>query len=191
MLIGITGKLGSGKSTAAEYLQTNHNFREYSMARPLKEIGCLFGFTQEQMYGTQEQKLEIHPYWGVSGRQFLQKVGTELFRNQLTKVLPEMKIKRTIWTELFKYKYHCDPSINYVVSDVRFKDEAETIRELGGIIIRTIRTNTVTSKTGEEHVHVSELEMDGVEADFIINNDELTLKQVNEFLDKIVRKTIR
>jgi len=187
MLIGITGKLGSGKTTVADYLRTNHDFSEYPMARPLKEIGLLFGFSHQQMYGTQEEKLEVHPYWGVSGRQFLQKVGTELFRDQLPKVLPEMNINRTIWTDIFKYKYQRNPQIDYVISDIRFKDEAETIRELGGIIIRTVRTNKISSATGEEHSHVSELEMDGIEADIVINNDVLSLPEVYKILDEIVK----
>lgn len=60
MIIGITGKIGSGKSTLSSYLTENHNYEEYSMAKPLKEIGKIFGFNDQQLYGTQEQKLEIH-----------------------------------------------------------------------------------------------------------------------------------
>ena len=104
MIVGITGKIGSGKSTIAEIL-TKHGYIEYSMAYPLKEIGKLFGFTNEQLYGTQEQKLQIHNHWGISARTFLQKIGTELFRENLPKIIPEMKIERTIWVDLFKIKY--------------------------------------------------------------------------------------
>jgi dephospho-CoA kinase len=41
MLIGITGKIGSGKSTSANYLVNSWNFTEYSMAEPIKEIGTI------------------------------------------------------------------------------------------------------------------------------------------------------
>ena len=57
MIIGITGKIGSGKSTLAQILEEKFGYTEYSMATPLKEIGRIFGFTEEQLYGTQEQKL--------------------------------------------------------------------------------------------------------------------------------------
>ena len=140
MIIGITGKIGSGKTTLANYLVGKYWYKEYSMGKPLKEIGAIFGFTKEQLYGTQEQKLQIHPVWGISARHFLQKVGTELFRDCLPKVIPEMKTQSTVWVDLFKIKYIQQPDL-YVVPDLRFLDEARAISELGGIIIRTIREN--------------------------------------------------
>lgn len=181
MLIGITGKIGSGKSTAASYLQKQHYLMEYSMAGPLKEIGAVFGFTQEQLYGTQEQKLQIHPYWGISSREFLQKVGTELFREQLPKVLPNMKIKRTIWCEIFRLKYE-QQDHGAVVSDIRFLDEVDTIHEMGGTVIRIVRPGLDESST-----HRSELEMDSIKADYTIVNDG-TLNDLYSRLDTCIEE---
>ena len=39
MLIGITGKIGSGKTTVANYLVNYWEFQEYTMAEPIKQIG--------------------------------------------------------------------------------------------------------------------------------------------------------
>jgi dephospho-CoA kinase len=181
MLIGITGKIGSGKSTAASYLQKQHDLMEYSMAGPLKKIGAAFGFTQEQLYGTQEQKLQIHPYWGISSREFLQKVGTELFREQLPKVLPNMKIKRTIWCEIFRLDCQTH-DYGVVVSDVRFLDEVDTIHEMGGTVIRIVRPGLDESST-----HRSELEMDSIKADYTIVNDG-TLNDLYSRLDTCIEE---
>jgi len=72
MIIGISGFIGSGKTTAANYL-VQKGFKEYSMAGPLKKIAEIFHFELHQLYGTQEQKLELNKYWNISGREFLQK----------------------------------------------------------------------------------------------------------------------
>lgn len=169
MIIGIIGKIGSGKSTGAEFLSQEFGYEEYSISKPLKEVAKIFGFSHNQVFGTQEQKLEIHPYWGISGRTFLQKVGTDLFRNNIKNVLPEMKIEDSPWLEIFKLKFIQNPK-KYIVSDVRFEDEAEFIKKMGGIIIR-INRNEKGKEKGKETVHISELEMDKIKEDFSIDNN--------------------
>lgn len=192
MLIGVTGKIGSGKSMTAEYLVRNHNFEEYSFATPLKKIGEIFGFSQKQLYGTQQDKLEKHSYWGISARVFLQKVGTELFRCELTRVLPEMKLgTNTIWCEIFKMKYNNGEfKKNVVIPDVRFLDEANVIHELGGVIIRLDReTKENNSHNGTVSTHASEQEMEKILADFVIDNNgnrEKTFEETERIFKKLV-----
>jgi dephospho-CoA kinase len=173
MLIGITGKIGSGKTTLANELVKN-GFIEYSFSSPLKKIAEIFGFNKEHIYGTQEQKELIHPYWNVSTRDFLQKVGTELFRENLKKVLPNRKISDSIWIELFKQQY--SKKDKYVVSDIRFLDEAKAIKDLGGIILKTFKNSDIVSN------HKSETEIDLIEPDIIIDNNILKKEELVEFI---------
>lgn len=175
MLIGISGMIGSGKSTIAEYLVSKYEFVEYMIAKPLKEIGLIFGFEHHQMFGTQQQKLEINEFLGISGRQFLQVFGTEVCRKYIPKVLPATKFDEiSIWIRLFEKYYKNCVYKNTIVSDIRFVDESESIRKLGGIIIK-IKRNDLTGDS-----HQSEKNFDLIEHDYIIHNygsmDELYIK---------------
>lgn len=171
MIIGLTGRIASGKTTASDYLVEN-GFKEYSMAGPLKEIGRIFHFEKHQLYGSQEQKMEINKHWGISARHFLQKFGTDVCRNLLQSAIPDMKFgeenRTSIWIRLFEIERANNPNTNYVISDVRFLDEAECIKRMGGKLIRISRdVNTV----GSEHMHPSELEMSKIVVDYIVDNN--------------------
>ncbi len=140
VIIGLAGSMGSGKSTAAAYITEKYGFVEYSFAKPLKDISMIMGFDWHQVYGTQAQKLEVNKMWGITGREFLQKFGTEVCREILPSILPKTNFGfYSIWIRLFE-KYCADnPNTNIVVSDVRFSDEANFISSMGGHIIQIDR----------------------------------------------------
>ncbi len=195
ILLGFTGKIGCGKSTAAEYLCNVHNmnFIEYSFAKPLKEIACLMGFKRNEVFGTQADKLKINDFWGISGRTFLQKFGSEVCRDYLPKVLSDMKFNnKTLWIRLFEQYYEEYKNSNIIVSDVRFEDECSAIRSLGGYIIRIERNNHDSSNEINDTVikHKSETQMDNIKPQFIIRNngslDEL-YKKLNEAIKLIIQ----
>ena len=59
MIIGICGKAGSGKDTAADFLVKNHGFVKVAFADVLKRI-CkeVFDFSDEQLWGPSEKRNE-------------------------------------------------------------------------------------------------------------------------------------
>ena len=183
MIIGLIGEIGVGKTTIAHHLKTK-NFEEYSFASPIKKIAEIFGFEHYQIYGTQQQRLEINEKWGISCRTFLQKFGTEIGREVFPHVFPEMNIRRGVWLDLFMHQY--DTSKNYVVSDVRFENEAQLIRDLHGILIRIRRT----SEKGFESQHTSEQEINLIRYNFEINHDVVSKEEAKQMIDGIVRTVV-
>ena len=155
MLLGINGEIGCGKSTAVDYIAKKYGFREYMFAKPLKDIAVTLGFEHNQVFGTQEQKLEINKFWGISGRQFLQVFGSEVCRDYMPKVLPNMQLNGvTLWARLFEKYMIENPNCNIAVSDVRFIDECNIIRKHGGLVIRIERPGQ--SNNSGIHTHQSE-----------------------------------
>jgi len=184
-IIGITGTIGSGKTTSAKYL-TTFGYEEYSFAGPIKEIGEVFHFTFEELYGTQSEKLAINKYWGISGREFMQKFGTELIRNQLSTVIPEIKLDtgESIWTRLFEIELDKNPNKKYVVSDVRFLDEARSIRNSNGVIVKIERDENEHNLDSKVRNHSSERELQKIKPDYIIPNNR-GLKHLKNCLNVI------
>lgn len=123
-VIGFMGYAGVGKSTAARALADFYGCIEtVSFAGPLKEaVQQLFLFTDEQVYGTKEQKESIDERWGISPRRVLQIVGTDCLRNMIDS---KFHVKR-----MASYLQQCGSQV-VIIDDIRFKDEAELVNQYG------------------------------------------------------------
>lgn len=174
LLLGVCGEIGVGKTTAVNHLSQSHGMTEYMFAKPLKEIAVTLGFEPHQVFGTQEQKLEVNSFWGISGRQFLQVFGSEVCRDFVPQALPQMNFNGlTMWVRLFE-KYMLDhPNTNVAVSDVRFEDESRVINQNGGVIVRIVRNieDNADVKTYDQSAHKSETNISNVRANVTILND--------------------
>ena len=61
MIIGIIGKAGSGKDTIADFLINDHGAAKVAFADPMKRfVQQTMGFTEEQLWGASEKRLEPH-----------------------------------------------------------------------------------------------------------------------------------
>ena len=187
-IIGLTGQMGCGKSTAATYITEKYGFTEYSFANPLKNIAVIMGFNNNQVFGTQEQKLEINNLWGVSGREFLQKFGTDVCRETLPGIFHNHDFKQyTIWIKLFE-KYCADnPDLNIIVSDVRFPDEARFITSAGGSIIKIERDTK--SAISSVNTHKSEVPIPECYVSYVIKNN-YSMKNLHEDIDEALKELL-
>jgi hypothetical protein len=191
ILIGIVGEIGSGKTTVAEYLIEKYKFNEYHFASPLKQIALAMGFTQTQVYGNQEQKLEKNEHWGISAREFLQKIGTDFGRNILPDMIPNMNMgdSGSPWIRLFEIQWNKICKENeyptLIVSDCRFPNEVDSIKERGGYIIKISRP--AEPREGAEHKHTSETGISSLYHDVFIVNDD-TKEQLFERIEYVMMK---
>ncbi len=140
MIIGITGKKFHGKDTVGKILCKKYNFIRYAYADKLKRVcQIIFGFDDSQLYGNRKE--HIDSYWKVSPRNMMQFVGTDLFRNQLNKILPDDN--NDIWIKSLEHDIENNINSNIVITDVRFPNEIESIRKHGGKIIKVTRSDLI------------------------------------------------
>lgn len=137
MIVGLSGRKQHGKDTIANILQKKvPNIKRLSFATPLKEaVRHMFGFTESQMYG--EEKDSLDSRYGVSPRHVLQQLGTNWVRNRLlldgiVKHLPHND-SPSLWISRMADNL-CAADSHVVITDVRFRDEAELILNKGGHI---------------------------------------------------------
>jgi hypothetical protein len=141
-IIGITGKKYSGKDTLGSYFVEKHNYVQIAYADALKDaVKCIFDFDDEQLYGSKKE--EIDEFWKITPRQVLQFVGTDLFRNNMKNLIPH--IDNNIWIYVVKRKIlnimKKNPDVCFVITDARFQNEINMVKELGGIVIKVTRDN--------------------------------------------------
>ena len=185
-IVGIMGPKRSGKDTAAKLLVRYHRFRTCSFASFLKE-GCrsFFMLSHDQLYG--EQKDVIDPRWNTTPRRIYQVVGTDMLRKQLKKFIPEINMgsDTTIWCRDFRFWLdNFKTPQRIVVPDVRFKDEANLIRDLGGIIIQIDRPSVENNDS-----HESEQEYKSIQADVTITNDG-TISSLEEKVTEFIKRKL-
>jgi hypothetical protein len=181
LLIGLSGKSGSGKSTAGEFLVDHHGYYPFAFADALKDVvQTAFHFSDEQMtLGKEAVDLRC----GKSPRWCLQHFGSA-FRE----VWPQI----WIWNLRSKILYFLSEwgQRPIVVTDVRFRDEAEALKRLGAVLVRIDRpgAGAVNGIPG----HISETDLDNWEGwDHIIYNIG-TLKEFYNSCDRfLARKRIR
>jgi hypothetical protein len=155
LLIGLTGRAGAGKSTVAAWLEDEWAFHQVAFADPLLNmLGSLFadcGIGGEWM--TERTLKERPTSLGFSYRQLAQTLGTEWARNTLA---PDFWL-RVAAHRLDSLAPHGD---HVVISDVRFPNEADWLKQRGGVLVRVVRDITPAVHPHESEAHVDQLPVD-------------------------------
>ena len=169
MIIGICGLIGSGKGTVADIL-VDQGFKKVSFADKLKDgVSTIFGWDRAMLEGDTDESRQWREqrddFWSnetkmeVTPRLVLQLFGTDCMRNGFDD---------GVWVSLLKKTILENPG-NYVIPDVRFENEINMIRDIGGEIWWTKRgdnpewwskavldTQTGSNFMADEDIHPSE-----------------------------------
>ena len=191
MIIGITGKAQSGKDTACRIVQLINTvdydcacsegegekyildnvdnilpitcmWEKHAFADKLKECASIILGVPRFMFESGEFKesftsLPLSNKEGepMTNREFLQYFGTEVGRS----------IDKDLWIKALMYSYGRDKESHWIIPDVRFPNEADAIRNAGGVLWKIEREGSGAGN------HISEKLIDDIMVDIIIENN--------------------
>lgn len=216
MIIGLGHKKQVGKDTVGRFIQSlNPTMERRSFAEKLKEVASVLFNVPVEKWSDAEFKESIIGYESgapigkldeaITPRKILQKIGESL-RDNLdeniwvnallnTYILISSDNSTTIINEVEEDSEEefgiSMTSVqkkfpNWIITDVRYPNEAKAIKDRGGILIR------INRNTGFNDNHISETALDNYDGwDYIIdNNGTLTdlFNQVKEIYEKIREK---
>lgn len=161
-LVGLTGVARSGKDTVGGYMVSHYDFLQYAFANPIRKVAsAMFGLPENVFEGDNEDREVPDPFWGISPREMLQKIGTEGARDVFGQDI-WVKHAHRYWStlkasrDLDNYKLSAPvPWRGVVITDVRFDNEAKWIQEQGGIVLSIERpgVTAVNEHRSENGVH--------------------------------------
>ena len=189
MIIGLLGRMSSGKDTVAQELVNTYSFRQDSYASTLKDMtAILFNWDRAMLSGDtldgREAREVVDEWWAeklgipnFTPRLALQLIGTDVFRDSF---------HTDIWMLSTMARYNDNE--NVVISDCRFPNEVKAIRDVAGRIVQVDRGEIpewwpvakkaavggeVAIKAMNEHykIHASEWAWANQTPDELIHND--------------------
>lgn len=188
IVIGFSGKMGTGKNYIAEKVlpavlsKVIPDTQYYYMAfgdQIKVELGCRRPHLTYDLLFEKKTK---------DVRQLLQQYGTENGRNVHGEHIWIKSLD--LWMDIYK---HRSPDKNniFVVTDVRFKNEAKWVEDNNGILIRVdapIRNEDRIKQEESQDIknHVSEVDLDDYDFKNIINNehDQVPKTQLEHIIAK-------
>lgn len=211
-IIGISGRMGSGKNTVGDIIEklclTNNGpkFEQKSFAGKLKQIASLLtGIPVEDFEDQEFKKSYLGAEWGtvesnplnsipvfeniefnhlMSVREFLQKLGTDAMRDNLhTNVWCNALFSEYKGPKMSEY----NPS-NWIITDMRFPNEMEAVKERKGITIRVVRPVEKSKTTAR--LHPSETSLDKAKFDYEIINDAGILELIKKVRQILITEKI-
>jgi hypothetical protein len=145
MIIGLHGRARAGKDTVADALCRHHGYVKIAFATPIKEMLIGAGLCRRDDLDNSDKEKPL-AHLGVSPRLLMQTLGTDWGRDM---------IRRDLWIlradQMFQQYWKFAREI--VFTDVRFANEADYVRRLGGQIWHVLRAlpANVTALHASDH----------------------------------------
>lgn len=144
MILSITGFIGSGKDTFANYLVSEYGYTRLSFASTLKDaVSSIFGWDRTMLEGltkeAREEREKIDTWWehrlnmpGLTPRWVLQYFGTEVCKKAFHEDIWNASLERSISNIKNAHS-------KIIISDARYPNELNMIKRNGGKCIRIKR----------------------------------------------------
>jgi hypothetical protein len=178
VLIGITGRAGAGKTTAAEYLRRRYDFECIAFADALKDCLALLladrGIDHAVLHEPQFKSVPLDAMHDTSARHLMQSLGDW-----------GRQIAKGFWVHQLAHRAgmagHGAPVHDRIcITDVRYPNEEEWLLHQGGALLRITR-----QAAGRNDSHSSEQWADSLLAHASIPNDS-SLGALHTHLDQIM-----
>jgi len=134
MIISLTGLIGSGKDTVADYLVDEYDFKRDAFASTVKDVlAVLFDWDREMLEGrtkaAREQRNQVDEWWSdrlqienFTPRWAMQHIGTDVFRAHF---------HDDVWIAALENRLR-KHSGHIVITDARYPNELAMVKALGG-----------------------------------------------------------
>lgn len=181
-IIGVSGKIGSGKDTTAKIIQEifevhTNGCVQLRFADALKSaVSAITGEFLIDGDFTHDQKNKVVPAFGKTIGTLLQEVGVHM-----------RKLDEDFWVKSAFAKMDNPLCDVYVISDVRFENECMAIKKAGGIIIRLEGDpGNVRKNSTRDLNHISETALDDRFDlfDIVIETEKTNPEQIKNYLVK-------
>jgi dephospho-CoA kinase len=146
-VLAICGHAGAGKDMVADRLIQTMEFQRHALADPIKEILERYFFVPSGQLYTSHKPPKV--------REALQLLGTEVGRN----------FDPDLWVKHLCNRIDSSTSPRIVVSDVRFPNEAETLRKRYGAAVILIRRPDNPNYSNRLMDHTSETSIEDIPFD--------------------------
>lgn len=149
MIIGIHGKARSGKTTTAGIITQFTSMQSYAFADPIKDM-----LTSVGVDCSDDMKDVVHPVFKKTPRQLMNSLGTDWGRKMN---------HDDVWIDHLYER--ATGQQHFSVSDVRFENEAQSIRDRDGVILHIVGHGGIAGN------YQSEIGIVCKPGDYILNND--------------------
>lgn len=176
IIVGLMGKIGSGKDTAAEWLVARHGFTRLAFADELrKELVEEYGVPFELFTDRALKEVPCEALGGRSPREVMREHGG--WRRDV--------FGEDYWVNKIAAIIHASSAAKgrYVISDVRLPNEYDWIASEEGILFRVVRP---AMEIGEAHADFTETALDDYPANVELTNPEDRLERLFAAVDTAV-----
>lgn len=162
--LGVTAQVG--KDTAADYIEANYpGAKRVAFADKVKQVAMmLFGLSWEQCYGEVDIKEAVDPRWSITPREIMQGIG-----EKMREIYPDIWVDTVFYTTIPELQEQGFDK--FVVSDVRYPNEADKIQEHVGEVVKVQRKVGGVSVGANHSSETAMLDYDEDKYFAIVNND--------------------